>query len=376
MKKKILLIGGVFVLFCFITFLVLLKDSVSGAEIEVSKDKYIAAKSGLNLRSEPGKSSKIVSSIPFGSKVTVEKSDGDEIFLDGRYGKWVNVKYDNKTGWVFGGFLCDFKPDKIIKPAADFYRSKYRDKFCKGAKDCTDEFANELANFPDDYVYVDNIIDNYIHLKIPTSVRNEANLLHPIDVVWRYDVKQNKFFEVYNFGYRDSNSHFFYLDNDKYPDMVVQFSWYDNSGIHIFLGSENGFTKVYKDSCNSYHGYYLTEGSCGNMRFVCSFKSSKDETMYFFRYNCNKKKAEKYAESKITRSDGIITSIDLKNMSVFIKGDDDLKSTPFKFSSKRFSSDEDIKYLKNFKTNDEVSFSYETVGGKQMILDIGWVDVD
>ena len=98
MKKKNLIVSATAVLICFISFLVLSTHNVYAAE---SNEKYVAAKSGINLRSDAGKSSKVITLIPFGSKVTVEKSEGNEIFLDGRYGKWVNVKYGDKTGWVF-----------------------------------------------------------------------------------------------------------------------------------------------------------------------------------------------------------------------------------------------------------------------------------
>jgi uncharacterized protein YraI len=379
MKKIILLI-------CLISLSFL---STNTAEIAESKDKFVAAKSGLNLRSEPGKSSKVISTIPFGSKVTIEKSKGDEIFLDGRYGKWVNVKYDNKTGWVFSGFLCDFEPDEAIRFVADYYRNKFREKYGKNTEWCENQ---GIVEFSDGCVYIYNIIDNYIHLKIPVSCFDTRIQRH--DVVWKYDVKQKKFFEFYYFT-SVADSHFFYLDNDKYPDMVIQGRfdidrypnmdklWFDHIGvfgIHIFLGTENGFKKVYdmKNDCNSYMDYYLTKGSCGNMKLVCGKKNANEksdsETMYFFRYNCDKKKVEKYAESKIVRSTGFIASMDIKNMSVVIKKSRDPKGTTYKFSAKRFSTNADINYLNIIKdSNDEISFSYETIDGKKMILDIGWV---
>ena len=369
MKKKILISSISIALFCFISFLVLSTHSVNAAGGE---EKYVAAKSGINLRSGPGKSSKIIIAIPFGSKVTLEKSESDELFLDGRYGKWVNVKSGNNTGWVFSGFLCDFKPDTAIKPVADFYRSKYRDKYAKSANAC----ESELIKFGDDQVYIKNIIDNYIHLQVPTTCGEEIMFG---DVVWRYDVKQKKFLEVKNFGYLGylwTISNFFHLDNDKYPDLVVQGASSQDYAIHVFLGTGNGFKEVYdsKGDCNTFHGNYLTEDSCGKMKFVCSKTYDQREggvnTMYFFRFNCDKKKIEKYAESKITGSDGIIKSIDFKNMTVVINEYQNSKDASFKFSDKRFTSDGDIKYLKTFKKNDGVAIYYETVNGKKMILDI------
>ena len=356
-------------IFCFITLLLLPTHCAIEAKIDDSKDKYVAAKSGINLRSGPGKSSSVITLIPFESKVTIEKSDGDEIFLDGRYGKWVNVKFGNKTGWVFSGFLCDFKPDTIIKPVVDFYKDKYRE----------DDW---ILDYMDAQVYIVNIIDNYILLAVPLTISEASTFAGR--VVWKYDVKQKKFFEMMNF--EDCNSaELFYLDNDRFPDLIVNVflgsipyrSYRNQLGCDIFLGSEQGFKKIddaAKNFCNYYMHYYLTEGSCEDMRFVCSKRDTTGNTdyrtMYFFKFNCNKRNLEKYAESKITRSSGVITSIDFKKMSVAIR--EDSKSTLYKFSNKRFASDEDIKYLKMFKKDDEVIFYYETIDGKKMILDIRW----
>ena len=369
MKKKLIILSSILALLGFVSFLFFTKSTISAAEIVESKDKFVVAKSGLNLRSDPGKSSKVVSQITYGSKVTIEKSEGDEIFLDGRYGKWVNVKYGNKTGWVFSGFLCDFKPDTVVKPVVDYYRGKYKEKYGI-AIGCPEE----LTGFKDNEVYIVSIIDNYIHLEIPITC---VEYKRWGDVVWRYDVKQKKFFEVYNFGYYESSARFFYLDKDKNADMVVKGKLDGVWGIHIFLGTEKGFKKIYdmKDDCNSYFDYYLSEGSCGNMKLVCGKKNESKESdaeiMYFFRYNCDKKKIEKYAESKIIRTVGGITSIDIKNMSVVIIEDyEDSKKKSYKFSAKRFSTSDDIKHLKSFAKDDSVSFSYETIGGKQVILDI------
>jgi len=79
MNKKIILIGSAIVLSGIILFLILSNNTINATEIIESKDKYAAATTGLNLRLGPDKSSKLISVIPFGTKVTIEKSEGDEI---------------------------------------------------------------------------------------------------------------------------------------------------------------------------------------------------------------------------------------------------------------------------------------------------------
>ena len=126
--------------------------------------------------------------IPFGAKVTIEKSEGNEIFLDGRYGKWVNVKYGNNKGWVFSGFLCNFKPDIVIKPVADFYREKYRKEYKS-----LEEYK-WFGSFEDSEVTIKNIIDNYIVLNIPMPSLNED---WKGDVVWGYEGNKNFFLKSF-----------------------------------------------------------------------------------------------------------------------------------------------------------------------------------
>ena len=367
MKKKIL-ISNIFFLTCFISFLFLSTDTVNGAETEQSKDKYVAAKSGLNLRSEPNKLSKAVTLIPFGSKVTIEKSEGDEIFLDGRYGKWVNVKYGNNTGWVFSGFLSDFKPDTIIKIAADFYRDKYR----------KDEWSSEfkqLTHFKDSEVSIEGICDNYIVLKTPVPLQGSTDAGC---FVWRYDVKQKKFFEVFNEKSESRIHHLYkidllYLDNDKYPDLVA-YDGFDGTGwMYILLGSEKGFKSVFDWDSNCTDLYNVAIGSCGDMEFVCEKIISIGEkgTMNFFRFNCNHRKFEKYAEGELTISSGTITSIDLKNMSVIIKDEKDSKDMSYKLY-KSYTSSAGTEYLKKnkFQKDDYVFFDYVILDGKKIIISI------
>ena len=358
MKKKIIIINGIllFVFVCFISFSFL---PTNAAEIDQSKEKYVAAKSGLNLRSGPGKISKVITLIPFGAMVTIEKSEGNEIFLDGRYGKWVNVKHGNKTGWVFSGFLCDFKPDTAIKTIDEYYRKSLR-----GYEN------NSEHPYEYDGVIIKNILDNYVVLdvlKYPFGEQPRS------DAVWRYDVKQKKFLMVFDKGGRD-RIHILYLDKDKYPDLLVDGSCCMSMILDFYLGSGNGFILVDGFSrYDSYSSYAL--GSCADMEVACDERGyddqTEDATISFHRFNCSKRKFEKYAESKLIESNGIIVSIDLNNVSVVIRDNEYSKGVSYKFY-KSFESGwqaDDLK-KRNLQNGDNVSFGYVTIEGKKIILRI------
>ncbi|MCL2025218.1 MAG: SH3 domain-containing protein [Leptospirales bacterium] len=367
--KKIILTNIIsLILFCLVLS-VLPTHSATSAE---TGEKYVAAKSGLNLRSEPGKSSKVITLIPFGSRVVIEKSDGDEIFLDGRYGKWVNVKFGSRTGWVFSGFLCDFEPATIIKPAADYFKEPCRkDEWCVESK--------EYKNFKDSDITIVNIIDNYIVLKIPHVDYDGSR---SINVVWRYDLKQKKFLAELSGGYIV----FLYLDNDKYPDFVAVNEGHGGESMQIFLGSENELIRIY-NSRDYYAGYFLYDmsiGPCGGTKFACrnwpENEETNNKTVKYFRFNCDKRKIEEYAESVINWSEGIITSIDWKNMSIVIKDKKSLRDTSYKFSD-TYKSDNIFYYAeyierlkKKLQKNKGARFFYVTIKNQRIIYDIDLED--
>ena len=376
MNKKIILISGisVIVLAGLISFF-LLKDfsqeSKESIEEEIleSTEKYIAAKSGLNMRSNPSKSASVVSLIPFGAKVKIEKSEGDEIFLDGRYGKWVNVKYGNKTGWLFSGFLCDFEPNSVIKPVADHYR-EFNVK--EAASESCLKNPDDCIHYMDDKISIENIAGNYIALSIPYTNYDGGNSL---GIVWRYDTKQKKFFEVYSGGIA---MHLFYLDNDKYPDLFVEFdsSYGGTPGISILLGSKEGAKKIFEWD-HSYDLWGFTLGSCGDMKFArkkIDYGKKKDNEIAFFRFNCDKRKVEKYDEKKVFAAYGKIQSIDLKNMSIIVN---DEKDESYKFSAKTnvfsgmysafYKINHKVREIKDLKKGDRVTLLYEVNDEKKLI---------
>ena len=65
----------------------------------------VTARTRLRMRDNLGQEGKVTGNIPFGSKVQVlEKSDKKET-ISGIQGNWVRIQWNDKTGWVFSGFL-------------------------------------------------------------------------------------------------------------------------------------------------------------------------------------------------------------------------------------------------------------------------------
>jgi len=88
----------------FLLFALLL----SACSSDNNKIKWrVISLSGLNIRTSPNKTSRILSELQFNTEVELlEKSTMKEI-IHGKEGQWVKIKYDNIIGWVFSPFLKD-----------------------------------------------------------------------------------------------------------------------------------------------------------------------------------------------------------------------------------------------------------------------------
>ena len=67
--------------------------------------RTVKSASGLRMRNRPDISGEKIDTIPDGEKVELIKETGESITISGKTGKWTMVKWGEKSGWVFGGFL-------------------------------------------------------------------------------------------------------------------------------------------------------------------------------------------------------------------------------------------------------------------------------
>lgn len=96
------------VIFSIVVSLIIISCSKNdqGTEKKIeSPDRYISSKDGLKMRENPDTSGKQIAIIPEGDKVLLLEESGNEISISNITGRWSKVKWNDKTGWVFGGFL-------------------------------------------------------------------------------------------------------------------------------------------------------------------------------------------------------------------------------------------------------------------------------
>lgn len=72
---------------------------------QVHTNAFVTAKSGLRLRTNPDNFSSILGSIPFNAKVEILDENGPSQNINGVQANWFQLKYQNKVGWSWGGFI-------------------------------------------------------------------------------------------------------------------------------------------------------------------------------------------------------------------------------------------------------------------------------
>jgi uncharacterized protein YgiM (DUF1202 family) len=81
------------------------ETDLTGENIPPDKVRTVISKGGLRLRDTPDQKGEIITVIPEGEKVEMIEVTGEELTIAGTSGKWSRIRWRDKSGWVFGGFL-------------------------------------------------------------------------------------------------------------------------------------------------------------------------------------------------------------------------------------------------------------------------------
>ncbi len=90
------------IFFCMFIFTLAFITYTANSE---SEERFADAKAGLVMRETPAASGKKICVIPNGEVVDLIEETGESVTIAGKSGKWSKVKWNDTTGWVFGGFL-------------------------------------------------------------------------------------------------------------------------------------------------------------------------------------------------------------------------------------------------------------------------------
>jgi hypothetical protein len=93
--------------------------------------RYVAAKTGLNIREKPDINAKVLDKIPYASKIilTETSEEAKKIISEGLTGYWRKVTYNNKTGYIIDSYLFPFAPPKAGLKTMKEYLLQLADPF-------------------------------------------------------------------------------------------------------------------------------------------------------------------------------------------------------------------------------------------------------
>ncbi len=100
---------------------------------ETGDTLYVFASNGLNMREEPNTMSRKMQTLEFGESVIVLNDEEKYYEIDNRLGTWVQVEANGKIGFLYSGFLSDFRPpiihefDCTSKPLLDWLTERNKD---------------------------------------------------------------------------------------------------------------------------------------------------------------------------------------------------------------------------------------------------------
>jgi hypothetical protein len=83
-------------------------------------ERWITAQPGLRMRKSPNLKSEKICTIPYGEKVIILDEKNEIIKIADVNGKWTKVKWNDKVGWVFGGFLSETDINNKEKLTVDY----------------------------------------------------------------------------------------------------------------------------------------------------------------------------------------------------------------------------------------------------------------
>ena len=77
---------------------------------------YVVARSGLNIRTQPDKNSKVIEKVGFNKPIIFKMRSGVIDEIENRIGEWIKVEYNNEiVGYIFSGYVFKRKfPQEII----------------------------------------------------------------------------------------------------------------------------------------------------------------------------------------------------------------------------------------------------------------------
>ena len=213
---------------------------------------FVAAPSGINVRSEPNVKSRSLGLLNFGEKNGV-LAYGPEEVIDNIKSRWIKIRSEKGEGWVFGGFLRNYDVNTLKTFSAAYFRKyfsekyeseiKMRNEFMKG-----DRFIS-LKEFDEKYApHIRLTKMEEKDVKIVSSFEKLFLIETPSFMVYMPGVVRRKSLWLYgNNGWTLINEFVSTLnimyDGTEYPGLVIRSSETTYATVSLFLYDGSAYRK-------------------------------------------------------------------------------------------------------------------------------------
>ncbi|HNX58316.1 MAG TPA: SH3 domain-containing protein [Spirochaetota bacterium] len=218
---------------------------------ESSRIGYVVAPNGLNIRKKPALSAGKIVLIPYLDKIEVIDKTDTFSDVDGVLDYWLKVRYGNKSGYIFGGYVSFVEPVCRNEHCRDFLIAHYssaKDGKCNGS----------ILKLHDSFLKVSKLLGNpmsvsdyggaelYVYKDVSIGLNNELPKNPGTIVYFYYDVMNDKIslqdlisvLGIPEINY-DTHDCLWVLDY-RFPNSVIQFMVKDlNNYVEFILVSDN-----------------------------------------------------------------------------------------------------------------------------------------
>lgn len=327
MKKLLLMTPLVFILFV--------------ACSKTNETRWVNANAGLRLRTEPSTESKQIELIPDGEQVIILNKNKDEVSINNVTGRWVQIKWNEKTGWAFDGFLTNQNLSRWVttKTGLPYYNEqksehgiipfKEKVKFVNSGKwenyvivnwrgnnvSVRSEFLIDNINFTYSYPDLREVASKKLSTShhdtvYPEDIYIETNnwLYHIISIARGQD-EEKAFLE--SLWYKDGNTwkeiellysnhdsfrfKMYNLDEDDNPDIMMYGGCCDSGSVEVFLGtSDKKLNKIFEAHGVDYPSDFDSSKKTDPDSPTIISKEKCDKTIIEFKkhkfvFDCNKR---------------------------------------------------------------------------------------
>lgn len=259
----------------FYLFVILFFGAINITEAAPKKN-WIAAIHGLRMRSESNVNSKRLTTIPFGTEVTVTESDEKIETIDGVDGKWKKIAYNGKEGWVFDAYLRSYNFINLKEIASKFYREKMKRSYpsienVSSLKKSREQRAQDIRirKILGDYYLIDHW---YSASTTPDDQIFKA--------VWYF--RNGEWREI---GSRNLEAYIVFLNNDKNPDILLYSGCCTSYRIEVILTNSSGIPELKSSGLFEGTLEIKPQGSCNSSNII--FRPVKGGQIKY-SFDCNR----------------------------------------------------------------------------------------